>query len=186
MKYLIGFAVLTIVYLCLIIIAFAPTLYMVWIFILDRKIKLNQPRIRRHLIVTGCVNLALVVGIYSLAMYYVLPSKVAELDTTVQCALKSALAAENAYFQLHGKYYAFGPVRGPYTDAHGVTVDENVIIQVEPHWESNTGHPTFEAHALNVWGQNVFGARPSGKEPEVIADPELRAGIRSKLINSVK
>lgn len=183
---IIGVAVILLVYVCFFIVVFAPTLYAVWIYLVSRKVKMKRKGLLRMALTTFCINLVLAYFAFHLACDYFLVSKVAEKDALAAQALRNALVSQQKFFKSHGKYYSVGPVRGPYKDDHGLSVDKDVILLVEPRWDRDRKAETFQAYALHVWGRDLVTTTQDGKVIPVKEDSEKSTKIRSKLINSTK
>jgi hypothetical protein len=186
LKYYLGLSVIVLVYFCLLVIAFSPTLYAVWIYIVGAKVKLRKKSMGRVVLSTLLINLIFVYFAFHLMFEVLLPNKVAEIDGLVSRTLENAMAAEKNFFGAHGRYYAVGPVRGPYTDENGLKVEKDVIVQVEPHWDKVAQKESFKAYGVHVFGKKVFVSANDDKVQDAASDAELSARIRSKLINSVK
>jgi hypothetical protein len=186
LKYYLGVSVIVLVYFCLLVIAFCPTLYAVWIYVVGRKVKVKKKSMGRVVLSTLCVNLIFVYFTVHLMYEVVLPHKVAEIDGLVSRSMENAIAAEKSFFGAHGRYYSVGPVRGPYADKNGLKVEKDVILQVEPHWDKTARKESYKAYGVHVFGKRVFVSANDDKVQDTASDAELSARIRSKLINSVK
>jgi len=186
-KEIVSVSLIALVYLCLLILLFAPTLYALWLYILGKKVKIDRKGLLRTTLTTFLVNAVVVYFIAHLAFVYVLPRQVAEKDALATKAVENAVESQKRYFASHGKYYAIGPVRGPYRDEHGLSIDEDVILEVVPGWErSGGGRETFEAYAVHVWGRVLALAKGDGNVSNAPPDAEESVRIRAKLLNSVR
>ncbi len=185
-KNLVGVSIIVLVYVCLLVIAFSPTLYAVWIYVVGRSAKLKKKSMGSVVLSTLCVNLIFVYFAFHLMFDVFLPKRMAEIDGQATRSIESAIQAEKNFFGSHGRYYSLGPVRGPYTDDNGVTVEKDVILRVEPHWDKTIQVESFKAYAIHVFGKSVLISTNDGKVLDAASDTELSATIRSKLINSVK
>lgn len=185
---IIGVLVVVLVYVCVFIVVFSPTLYAWWIYLVSRKVKVKMKRkgLLTTALTTLCINLVLAYFAFHLAFDYFLVAKIAEKDALAEKALRNALVSQQRYFDAHGRYYSVGPVRGPYKDDHGLTVDKDVILLVEPHWDRERKAETFRAYALHVWGRDLVTTTQDGNVTPVAKDSEKSSTMRSKLINSTK
>lgn len=100
--------------------------------------------------------------------------------------MRNAIVSQQRFFAAHGRYYSVGPVRGPYHDKAGLTVEKDVILEVIPQWDKAGEQETFQAYALDVWGKSLLLNTKDGKVEKAPADSELSATVKSKLLNSVK
>ena len=183
---IIGVLVIVLVYVCVFIVVFSPTLYAFWIYLVSRKVKMKRKGLLGTALTTLCINLVLAYFAFHLAVDYFLVAKVAEKDALAAKALRTALVSQQKYYDLHGRYYSVGPVRGPYKDDHGLSVDEDVILLVEPHWDRKRKAETFRAYALHVWGRDLVTTTQDGRVTPLSKDSSKSGSIRSKLINSTK
>jgi len=184
---IVGVSLIALVYLCLLILLFAPSLYALWLYILGKNVKINRRRLLRTTLTTFLVNVIVAYFVAHLAFVYLLPRQVAERDALAAKAVENAVDSQKRFFASHGRYYAVGPVRGPYRDEHGLAIDKDVILQVVPGWEkSGNGHETFEAYAVHVWGRGLALAKGDGKVANAPPDAENSARIRAKLLNGVR
>jgi hypothetical protein len=176
-------------YICLTVVLFAPSLYAGWFYYLSRKLAKKKPRKKmlQSVMTTFLINLALVYALYSLMFNYILPSQIQAKNRMAKNAIQSVEESQEEFYSKHGRYYMLGPVRGPYTDPHGLEVGENVIIQAAPKWtEDSPPEETFEAYAIHVWGNTAFVRKPDGTIKKLNGDSPAVEGLRSKLIRSVK
>jgi hypothetical protein len=186
-KEIVSVSLIVLVYLCLLIVMFAPTLYALWLYILGKKVKVNSRGLLRTTLTTFLVNAIVVYFVAHLAFGYLLPRQVAEKDALAAKAVENAVDSQKRYFAAHGRYYAVGPVRGPYRDEQGLVIDKDVILQVVPGWEkTGGGHETFEAYAVHVWGRGVALAKGDGSVLNAPPDAEESVRMRAKLLNSVR
>ncbi|MDQ7782916.1 MAG: hypothetical protein RDU20_08565 [Desulfomonilaceae bacterium] len=184
--YIIGTAVIVLIYFCFFIVIFSPTIYAFWIYLVGKKVKLRKKGLFRTALMTLCINVVVAYFLTHLAFDYFLVSKMAEKQALAEQALRSAVVSQKEYFSSHGRYYSVGPVRGPYRDDHGLTVHKDVIVSVEPQWDRHRKKETFQAYALHVWGRDVITATQDGKVVQVPEDSAVSASVRSKLINSTR
>jgi hypothetical protein len=185
-QYIISVTVIILIYLCFFIVIFSPTIYAGWIYLVSKKVKLKKKGLLRTAVMTFCINLVLAYFLFHLAFDYFLVSKVAEKDALAEKTLRSAVVTQKQYFNSHGRYYSVGPIRGPYQDDHGLTVQKDVIVLVEPRWDKSRKTETFQAYALHVWGRDLIAANQEGKVVQMPEPSEVSTSVRSKLINSTK
>ncbi len=147
---------------------------------------MRREKLRRIVVVTCFLNFLVAYILYQFAFGLFVPNKVAQMDDTVRETINTAESAEKRFYNLKGRYYSVGPVKGPYSDENGLKVEKDVILQVEPEWDKNAARETFKAYAMHAWGNNllIFDelgkiVKPDKKSPEA-------ARIKSKLMNSVK
>jgi len=184
---IVGVALIVLVYLCLLVLLFAPTLYAVWIYIIGWKVKIRRPGLLRTTVTTFLINAVIAYFVAHLAYDYFLETQVAEKDALAIKTVEKAVDSQRRFFAAHGRYYAVGPVRGPYSDENGTIVDKDLILQVVPGWDrTGGGRETFEAYALHIWGKNVALSKGDGKVTNAPADPEESARMRAKLLKNTK
>jgi hypothetical protein len=183
---IIGILIIALIYFCLLIVVFTPTIYAVWFYVMGRKVQIKCRGLLRIAILTGCANVIVAYFLMHLAFDYFLTSKVAEQEALTMQTMNNAIASQQKFFAAHGRYYAVGPVRGPYRNDLGLTVDKDVILEVVPQWDKAKAKETFQAYALNVWGKSLLLKTAEGKVEKAPADSEVAAMVRSKLLNSVK
>ena len=183
---IIGVALIVLVYACLFIVVFAPTLYAVWFYLISRKVKIRRKGMLRIAVTVFCINSVVAYFLLHFAFTYLLTTNLAEKDALAAKTLRNALISEKSFHSTHGRYYAVGPIRGPYRDEHGLSVDEDVILLVEPRWDKANGTETLEAYALHVWGKGILVSTGDGKVQQAPQDSEYFARLRKKLLNSVK
>lgn len=186
LKDAVGFAVIGIIYLCILIVLFAPSIYATWLYLMSRYTKIKRTGLLRVAITTFIINAILVIFLYHLAFNHFLAQKVAEKDAAAAHAVENAVTCQENFFSAHGRYYPVGPVRGPYHDNHGLTVEKDVILQVEPHWDKVSHKETFKAYAVHVLGKDIAVSEGDRKVLKAPGDSVQSAAIRSKLLNSVR
>lgn len=184
---IVGVAIVVLVYLCLLLLLFAPSLYAVWIYIIGRKVKIRRPGLLRNTVTACLVNAVIAYFVAHLAYNYFLETQVAQKDALAVKTVEKAVDSQKRFFAAHGRYYAVGPVRGPYSDENGLTVEKDLILQVVPSWDKTRGgRETFEAYALHVWGKSVAQSKGGGEITNAPMDSEESARMRAKLMNSTK
>ncbi len=179
-------AVVVVFYICLAIVVFAPTIYAFWFYVIGKRMPVKRKRMLRIALTTFVINGVVAYFLFQLAFNYFLVSKVAEKDAVALSVVRAAVVSQQKFFASHGRYYAVGPVRGPYEDEHGLNVEEDVILQVVPLWDKADGRDAFEAYATHVLGRNVCMVTKDGKIVQVSPESEEISGIRAKLVRSVK
>jgi len=183
----IGIAIIVLVYACLIVIAFSPTIYAVWFYVVGRKMAVkSKRRLLRTALVTFCVNLILAYFLVHFGFDYVVTSRISQMDDAAGQAVTNAVASEQKFFAKYGRYYPVGPVRGPYQDDHGLVVGKDVILEVVPIWDKDRQVEAFQAHAVHVWGRNLISRTKEGKVENAPPDSEEAARLRAKLLRSVR
>jgi hypothetical protein len=183
---IIGILIIALIYFCLLVVVFGPTIYAVWFYLVGRRVQIKSRGLLKIAIMTGCANVIVAYFLMHLAFDYLLASKVAEQDAQAMQTMQNAIVSQQRFFAAHGRYYAVGPVRGPYQNDLGLSVERDVILQVVPHWDKAKAQETFQAYALHVWGKGVLQNTTGGKVEKAPADSEGSAMIRSKMLNSVK
>ncbi len=186
LKLLATYAVLGLIYFCLIIIVFTPTLYAFWIWFIERKVLKTRQKLLRTSLTVLLVNFLIAYFLFQFASNYVVPSKVAQIDSDASSALANATESQKKFYALHGKYYSVGPVKGPYTDEHGLKVGKDVILRVEPKWDKLNSKDDYEAVVIHIFGQTVFISQSDGKIHKANSDSEQYKELRSMLMNSIK
>lgn len=184
--HVLGIAIIGLVYFCLLIVAFSPTIYAVWIYIVSRKVSAKKKGPLKIALSTFCINLIIVYFLVHLTFDYFLVAKVAEMEAQAAATMRNAIASQQKYFAAHGRYYPVGPVRGPYSDEHGLNVERDVILEVEPKWDKSDQKESFNAYAVHRWGKHVLFSTKDGKVEKASPGSELETRMRSKLIQSVK
>lgn len=182
----IGLALIGLLYFCILIVLFSPTLYAAWIYLISRRVRLSTKGLLKTALTTFCINLILAYFIAHLAFDYFLPSAVAEKNALVVKTLQNAVTSQQSFYMDHGRYYAVGPVRGPYTDDRGLAVEKDVILEVIPSWNQADGNETFQAYAMHIWGRDLITSGTDGKVSQPAQDSAEAARIRAKMLNSVQ
>jgi heme/copper-type cytochrome/quinol oxidase subunit 2 len=185
-KHIFGLAVIAVIYLCILIVVFSPSLYAGWLYLMSRYTKVKRAGLARVAITTFTINAIIVIFLFHFAFNHFLAYKVAEKDAAATQAIQKAVASQENFFSTHGRYYPVGPVRGPYHDDNGLTVEKDIILQVEPHWDKVSHKETFKAYAVHVLGKDLAIRTEDGKVENAPADSDQSTAIRSKLMNSVK
>jgi uncharacterized protein (DUF58 family) len=183
---IISVGLIVLVYVCLFVVVFAPTIYATWFFIVGRRVKIKRKGLLRAALITLCINSVVAYFLIHLAFDYFLTAKIAEKDALAAQTLQNALVSQTKFFDVHGRYYSIGPVRGPYRDDRGLAVGKDVILLVEPRWDKSSGRERLEAYALHVWGKRLLTGTVDGKVKPVPDESEYFARLRRKMLNSVK
>jgi hypothetical protein len=183
---IIGILIIALIYFCLLIVVFAPTIYAVWFYLMGRKVQIKSRGLLRIAILTGCANVIVAFFLIHLASDYFLASKVAEQEALTMQTMHNAIDSQQKFFAAHGRYYPVGPVRGPYHNDLGLTVDKDVILEVVPQWDKAKAQETYHAYAMHVWGKGLLLSAKGGKVEKAPLNSEVSAMIKSKLLNSVK
>jgi hypothetical protein len=181
-----GILLLIAVYACVAVIVFSPTLFAGWLYLIARKLPKTGSRLLRTLLTVFTVNLIVAAILFRFFADYVLPISVAEKDKSAMEALKSAESSQERRHSARGAYSAVGPLRGPYTDEFGLVVAKNVIIMVEPVWDSKRERDSFLAVALHVWGSAVAVRERDGTVSLKPGDSPDAEKLRGKLLRSVR
>jgi hypothetical protein len=184
-KTIAGFMIIGLVYLCLAVLLFTPTIYAVWIYLIAEKVK-GERRSLRSLLTIILINLITAYAVFHFSFGFIVPSQLAESDNTALQTIKDAIVCERNHFNKHGRYFSVGPIRGPYSDEKGITVARDVILTVEPYWNTPRGKEGFYAYAMHVWGKSVIYADDDGKFESTDKNSESVSQIKSKLLNSTK
>ena len=100
--------------------------------------------------------------------------------------MQNAVASQNKYFAKYGRYYAVGPVRGPYKDDYGLDVEKDVILYITPKWDKDSQQESFQAYAIYFWSKEVVEGSYDGKLKKLPQDSEESVRMRFKLLNSVR
>jgi len=172
--------------LCFLILIFTPTIYAAWLYLVARKLTTKRKGVTKLLLYTFCVNAIIAYFVTHLAFDYFLGAKSAERENSVTLTMQNAVASQKRYFAEHGRYYAVGPVRGPYNDEYGLHVKKDVILYVTPKWDKDSQRENFQAYAIYFWNRGVVEGSSDGKLKELSPDSEESVRIRSKLLNSVR
>ena len=173
-------------YLCLAVVLFAPSIYVGWFYIIGRRVPGRSERLLRTLLLTFAVNLMFVYVATHVAFDYFLAAKDAENNAIALEAVRNAMESQKTHYKKHGRYYAVGPVRGPYRDEYGLRVKENVVLRVEPTWDNKRKTDTYQADAVHVWGTEVHTRRADGSLAHMPQDSPEASRLRAKLIRSVQ
>lgn len=72
---IIGTSIIVLVYLCLIVIVFAPTIYAVLFYIIGRRITSKSSGLLRIAVTTFCINAVIAYFLFRLAFEYFLPTR---------------------------------------------------------------------------------------------------------------
>ncbi len=184
---LVSTVILALVYVCLGIIVFAPTIFSVWFYLAARKLSPGKARVPKTLVTTFLVNLVVAFFVGRLAFDVFVTRSLSLNNALAEQTIRAAVQSQEEFHARHGRYYPVGPVRGPYRNEHGLVIGKDVILQVRPLWEdSGSKDDAFEAYAVHVWGREVyFNTREGDIEKEPFDSPKAK-NIRSKLIRSVK
>lgn len=185
MRQILGTAIVAIVYLCMIIIVFAPTIYMGWVYWISRKFAGKTRDAFRLVLVTFLVNAMIAYLLVHFAFNYFLKAKMAEWDALARVTVENAVASQRNYFKIHGSYYPVGPIRGPYRDEHGLTVAKDVILEVVPRWDKQQGGESVEIYAVHVFANELFLSSKDGKIERARDSPEM-VKLKQRLFNSVR
>lgn len=180
------YCVLALVYFCLLIVIFSPSIYAIWLYIVSRRVKIRRAGALKIAVTTFCINALLAYFVIHLAFDYFLTTKVAEKDALAGQTLRNAVVSQKKFFQSYGRYYSVGPVRGPYQDGQGLTVEKDVILFIEPHWDKARGREAFNAYALHVWGKSLLTSSEDGKVRAAPDESDYFDRLRKKMILSVK
>jgi hypothetical protein len=186
MRDIIGFGIIALVYLCFLILIFTPTIYAAWLYLVARKLTTKRKGVTKLLLYTFCVNVIIAYFVAHLAFDYFLGAKSAEKENSVTLTMQNAVASQNKYFTKYGRYYAVGPVRGPYKDEYGLHVEKDVILYVTPKWDKGSQRESFQAYAIYFWSKGVVEGGDDGKLKKLPPDSEESVRMRFKLLNSVK
>jgi hypothetical protein len=72
LREIISTSIIALVYVCLIIIVFAPTIYAVWFYIIGRRISPRSQGLLRIAVYTFCINAVVAYFLFRLAFDYFL------------------------------------------------------------------------------------------------------------------
>lgn len=183
---LIGVSIIILIYLCIAVILFAPSIYVISIYVIGRKAKLKKQGNLKVVLSTCCINLLIVYLLYQIAFHAIVPQKVAEYDELVRKSVKSAAQAEELNFQKTGTSYDIGPFKGPLNDKNGLVIEKDVILRTDPEWDKNSNKQTFVTLALHLWGDIVMRSVQGGPIERISSKDQTGSQLRSKLLNSVK
>ena len=183
---IIAFGIIALVYLCFLILIFTPTIYAAWLYLVARKLTTKRKGVTKLLLYTFCINAIIAYFVAHLAFDYVVGAKSAEKENSVTLTVQNAVASQNKYFAKHGRYYAVGPVRGPYKNEYGLNVEKDVILYITPKWNKDSQRESFQAYATYFWDRGVVEGGSGGKLKKLPPDSAESLRIRSKLLNSVR
>jgi len=183
---IVGTVLVGMVYVCGLVIVFGPTLYVVWLYVIGRKVEGKAQGLLRMAYLTFFVNLVVAYFLMKLAFEGFLTTKVAEWHDLTVATVVSAVASEERFFRSHGRYYGIGPVRGPFRDQNGLSVGTDVILEVVLSWDHSLKRETFQAHAVHVLAKKLVHGKQGGKLEQPAAESAESLAIKSRLFNSVK
>jgi hypothetical protein len=75
LREIIGTSIIALVYLCLLVIIFAQTLYALWFYIIGRRISAKSRGLLRIALTTFCINAVIAYFLFRLAFDYFLSTK---------------------------------------------------------------------------------------------------------------
>jgi len=179
-------AIILLVYFCIAIVVFTPSLYVIWFYLISRQVSVKSRGLLKTAWMTLAINLVLAYFLFHLGSEYVLTHKIDESDALAETTLRNAIKSQENFRAVHGKYYSVGPIRGPYRDENGLTVEEDVILEVVPVWDKKMGKQAFDAHAVHVWGQSVLANTRDGNIERTRTESEPSAQLKAKLLRSVR
>jgi hypothetical protein len=183
---IIGFGIIALVYLCFLILIFTPTIYAGWLYLVARKLTTKRKGVTKLLLYTFCINVIIAYFVAHLAFDYFLGAKSVERENSITLTMQNAVTSQNEYFAKYGRYYAVGPVRGPYKNEYGLNVEKDVILYVIPKWDKDLQRESFQAYAIYFWNTGVVEGGSDGKLRNLPPDSAESLRLRSKLLNSVK
>lgn len=174
------------VYFCLIVVVFSPTLYVLWLYVIGRRVPIKAKGLLKLTLTTFIINATIAYFMVHLAFDYVVTAKMAEWQGMARASLDKAIMSEEKFFSSHGRYYAVGPVRGPYKDEYGLLVEKDVILEVIPTWDAQSNSETFQAYAVHIVSRDLLHATKDGKVRHTPHDTEESTRIKAKLFNSIR
>jgi len=174
------------VYLCLTVLVFSPSLYVLWLYIIGRRMPIKAEGLLRLTVTTFLINAIVAYFMVHLAYDYLLTAKMAEWQGMARTSLDKAITSEEKFFSSHGRYYAVGPVRGPYKNEYGLLVEKDVILEVVPTWDTQSNSETFQAYAVHIVSRDLLHATKDGKVHQPPHDSEESTRIKAKLFNSIR
>lgn len=183
---IVGKALVLLVYLCAVIVVFSPTIYVVWMYVVGRRVSPRTSGLRKLALITFSINLVVAYLLVKLAFDFFLTAKVDEWQASTRSSIRNAVVSQEEFFRTHGRYYPVGPVRGPYKDDQGLFVEKDVILQVIPRWDKDSRRETFHAYAIHVLAKRLLSASKDGKVEQHLTDSEESVRVTSKLFGSVK
>jgi hypothetical protein len=181
-----GATLVLLVYLCVVIVVFSPTIYVVWLYVVGRRVSRKTSGLRKLVLITLAMNTVVAYLLLKMAFDFFLTAKVEEWQASTRSTIHNAVMSQRKFFSSHGRYYPVGPVRGPYQDDHGLLVEKDVILQVIPRWDHDSQSETFHAYAAHVLAKLLLSASKDGKVNQPPADAEEAMRMKSKLFGSVK
>lgn len=185
MREFVGSAIIAVVYLCIAVIIFAPTIYMGWLYWIGRKLSGKARGMLRLAMLTFIINGMVAYFLMHFAFNYFLTAKMAEWDAMTRTTMHNAVASQKSFFSSHGRYYPVGPVRGPYNDGHGLSVSKDVILEVVPRWEKQSGGESIEVYAVHVLAKDLMISSEDGRVERARDSPE-NVKMKERLFNSVR
>ncbi|MEW6347714.1 MAG: hypothetical protein AB1646_01515 [Thermodesulfobacteriota bacterium] len=184
---IVSMLILALIYACLAIIVFAPTIFAVWFYAVGRRLSPGKTRIPVALVTVFLVNLVVAFFVGKLAFDVFVTRSLSQHNARAEQTMRNAIRSQEEFHARHGRYYSVGPIRGPYTNEHGLAIEKDVILQVRPLWEESGGKDdSFEAYAVHVWGREVYLNTKEGDIEKEPFDSHKAKNIRSKLMRSVK
>jgi hypothetical protein len=183
---IVGTGIVGLVYLCCLIVIFGPTVYVCWLYVIGRKVGSKARGLARLSCLTFAINLVVAYFVIKFAFEGFLINQVAQWQNATSAAIGSAVAAEKRFFRFHGRYYAVGPVRGPYNDQHGLSVNKDVILEVVPSWDKDLKRETFQVYAVHVLVKRLMEGSRNGNMAQASPESQEHQKIKSRLIDSVK
>jgi hypothetical protein len=183
---IVGTGIVGLVYVCCVIVVFGPTIYVCWLYVLGRKVEGKARGLARLACITFLINFMVAYFLVRLAFEGFLANKVIEWQNVTARAVGSAVDAEKRFFRSHGRYYAVGPVRGPFSDQYGLSVDKDVILEVVPSWDHDLKRETFRVYAVHVLAKRLLECSRNGKVAQPPFESQEHQKIVSRLFNSVK
>ena len=75
LHHIIGFGIIALVYLCFVIVIFAPTIYAAWLYLVTRKISVKRKSITKLLVYVFAINLIIAYFLVHFAFDYFLRTK---------------------------------------------------------------------------------------------------------------
>ena len=186
LHHIIGYGIIALIYLCFIIVIFAPTIYAAWLYFVARKLRVKRKSVTKLLAYVFAINLIIAYFLVHFAFDYFVGKKSAERESSVTFTITNAAASQQKYFAKYGRYYPVGPVRGPYKDEYGLDVQRDVLLYVAPNWDKDSQRESFHAYTIHSWGDTTLEISNGGKLKKLSPDSEEFVSIRSKLLNSTK
>jgi len=75
LRQIVSTSIIALVYICLLVIVFAPTIYAVWFYIIGRRISPKSKGLFRIAVYTFCINAVIVYFLFRLAFDYVVMTR---------------------------------------------------------------------------------------------------------------